>query len=153
MVRERGINPSGRDHLRLIVGQDQTVCLWVMDHIQDILTLPGGYTALGVARGDKLVGGCVFTNYVKCPGGGDVQLWCAGEGLWISRRVIRTLLGYPFDQLGCHRVTAIIAKKNHKSRKLVTDLGFKLEGVVREGIRPGRDGCVYGLLKAENRWV
>ena len=105
---------------------------------------------------DDTVEGCVRTIITKlhfpAKGGGEIQMWAAGEG-WLSRRTLRVLLGYPFGQLGCHRITAIVAKKNRRSRRLVEGLGFKLEGVAREGMRPGVDACIYSLLKRECRWV
>lgn len=139
--------------LSILAGQKEKVGKFILDQIPDISTLPGGFEAVGITRNGRLVGGCLYTNYVPCKGGGDVQLWAAGHG-WVSRRVIRSLVGYPFRQLGCHRVTVIIAKKNKASRRLVEGIGFKLEGTARHGIRPGVDACLYGYLKHEfeERW-
>lgn len=138
--------------MRIVEGADEAVGLFVLRHIPDIAALPGGYAAVGIARGEALVGGGICTNYVPCKGGGEIQIWAAGRD-WLSRRTIGVLLGYPFGQLGCHRITAIVAKRNRPSRRLVEGLGFKLEGVARDGLRPGADACIYGLLKRECRWV
>lgn len=114
--------------------------------------LPGGYEALGVERDGEIVGGALYSNFTQCPGGGDIMMWAAGHG-WLSRRIVREFLGYPF-RIGCHRITVLIAKGNKPSRTLVEKLGFKLEGVAREGFSPRQHACIYGLLRREAaRWL
>lgn len=127
------------------------VGLWLIEQIPDITDLPGGYEAIGVARGDKLVGGCLYSDYRPCPGGGNIFMWAAGHS-WISRKVIAVMLGYPFIRLNCHRITATIRRGNRTSRKMVEDLGFVLEGKVRRGYSPREDMMVYGLLREECGW-
>lgn len=124
----------------------------MIDRIPDVMELPGGYEAIGVARDGALVGGCLYSDFRRCPGGGTVQIWAAGEGLWISRRVIAVMLGYPFKQLGCHRITALTGRKNKPTRRLLEDLGFKLEGIARRAFSPTKDACIYSLLRDEVRW-
>lgn len=140
-----------REPLRIVGGLDEVVGLWLIDRLPDVMTLPGGYVAIGVARGDELIGGCLYTNFTRCPGGGDIQIWAAGRD-WVSRKTIRAMLGYPFDQLGCHRITALAARGNRKSRALMEGLGFKLEGVARKGMGPRTDAMIYGLLREDNKW-
>jgi RimJ/RimL family protein N-acetyltransferase len=125
----------------------------MLERLPEITALPGGYEAIGVERAGRLIGGCLFTEYVPYKGGGTITIWAAGERGWVSRRVIQTMLGYPFNQLGCHRITALAAKDNKPSRKLLEDLGFRFEGVARLGFGPRRHACIYGLLKIEQGWV
>ena len=134
----------------------ETVALWLLKRVEYIQELPGGYEAIGVARGTNLVGACLFTDYRPCPGGGSLTMWAAGHG-WISRRIIREMLGYPFNPkprgLGCHRITALIGRANKPSRKMVEDLGFVQEGKIRRGLSTTADLMVYGLLREECRWL
>ncbi len=154
MVRSTSTGQEIRQHLRIVEGYDQEVGLWLLDRLPEVTDLPGGFTAAGVARGHELVGGCLFTDYHPCPGGGVIQMWAAGDPGWVSRRVVRTMLGYPLNQLKCHRITALTAKSNKPSRRLLEGLGFALEGVARQGFGPRRHACIYGLLKDEAaKWI
>jgi len=139
--------------LTIVGGERERVGLWLLDKLPEVTSLPGGYEAIGVARGDVLVGGCLFSDFSPCIGGGaDIRMWAAGSN-WISRRVIGVMLGYPFRRLGCHRITAVTAKKNKPCRKMLEDLGFRLEGTARHGFGIGKDAMIYGLLRSDQRWV
>lgn len=146
------VNPADR-HLRIIGGERQKIGLWMLERLPDIMDLPGGYEAIGVERDGILIGGCLFTNYTPCPGGGDITIWAVGEKGWLSRRVIGVMFGYAFNQLKCHRMTAFTAKANKPSRKLLEGLGFRLEGIARQGMGPRRHACIYSLLREEQGWV
>ena len=138
--------------LELVIGHDEDVARWVSARIPQVTTMPGGYVAIGVARDGSLTGGALFTNYRPCPGGGDIEVWCAGKG-WLSRRVIRAILAYPFLQLGCHRLTALTPKGNRPSRRLLEGLGFKFEGIARQGFGPRSHAALYSMLRGECRWI
>ena len=73
-------------------------------------------------------------------------LWCWPEMLW-------HIFAYPFIQLNCNRVTAPVDAVNTASCKLVSTLGFKEEGRLREAGRNGEDILLYGMLKRECRWI
>lgn len=148
------LDPASRHPLRLVTGHRQEVGLWMVDRLPDMQEVPGGFEAIGVARGDELIGGCLFTNFVRYEDGGAIQVWAAGEpGQWVSRRIISAMLGYPFVQLGCHRIWAMVAKRNRPSRKLLTDLGFRLEGVARQHFGRKKDAMSYGMLREECKWI
>ena len=83
----------------------------------------------------------------------DIHLDAAGEGLWITRESLRVYFDYPFIQLGCRRITTLIAKNNRPARRLNEKLGFVSEGVLREGMPGGHNAIVYGMLRRECRWL
>ena len=71
---------------------------------------------------------------------------------WIlNRDVVREMLAYPFFQLKCHRVTAVIDRGNKRARKMVKGLGFVEEGKIRKGSKDG-DCFLYGLLPEDFRF-
>ena len=150
MVSEPG-HGSGR-RLEIVLDDRTRVAEYLISRIRDLTDLPGGYMAIGVVRNHTMIGGCLYTAYRPCKDGGDIQMWCAGEKGWLSRRVIRTMFAYPFQDLNCHRITCIIAKPNKASRKLCEGIGFKLEGICKKGTNTRTDACIYGLLKSEYRW-
>lgn len=71
---------------------------------------------------------------------------------WATKGSLEVLFAYPFKQVGVNRLTAVIAKKNKKSRSLAERLGFRLEGTLRRGLEDD-DLCIYGLLKDEVQWL
>jgi len=110
----------------------------------------GPYTALGVVRRGTLLGGGGYHNYQKF----DIQLSCAFDQVgWALPKTLRALFDYPFNALHCVRVTCVVGRKNEKARKLLLDLGFKLEGVRRKALDGREDEIDYGLLKEDCRWI
>ena len=109
------------------------------------------FTALGVVRRGVPVGGIVYHNYQDW---GCIEVSLAFDSpLWCTPQTLRGLFAYPFIGLRCVRMTAVVARRNKRSRRLVKGLGFKEEGVARRGY-DGRDDAVgYGLLRGECRFI
>lgn len=105
--------------------------------------------SIGIVRQGNLIAGVIYTEYRE----DSISMTIASTSpMWASKDNLYYLFDYPFNQLGCRRVTAFTAKKNKKSRKFLERLGFKLEGLIREGFQ-GKDACVYGMLKRECKWL
>lgn len=135
--------------MRLVLGQDRLVAAWVRARIPHAEF--GECAAIGLARGDALIAGCVYHNYL--PDYGNIELSIAGEGYWARPEAIAAFLRYPLGQLGCRRVTACVPARNAPARRFVRKVGFRKEGCLRQGY--GRDDLiVYGLLRSEAaRWL
>lgn len=99
----------------------------------------------------KIRGAVLYTNYRH----GGIEMTCAGEPGWLSKDAVKAFFVYPFQQIGCHRVTSLVPRKNKPSRTLAERLGFKLEGVIREGFvgATTQDAMLYGLLKSDCIWI
>lgn len=112
------------------------------------------YTAIGIIRRDEFCGGVVYHNFYSMPHGNavEVSIACSDAG-WALPQTLRALFSYPFEQLGCVRMTAIAAKSNTRSRKLIEGLGFKREGSHPRAIDGKEDAISYGLLKEHCRWI
>lgn len=140
----------------ILTGHRDAVAAWVASRIKDLYTPPTrDFEAIGVTRDGKLVGGVVYSNYHEiAPGQHDIMLTSAGDPGWLTRGAIKVLIGYPFDQLACIRLTSIISKANRPARAMNERLGFKLEGKIRHGRGIGKDCLVYGLLRQDaERWI
>ncbi len=90
-------------------------------------------------------GACIFNNF----DGRDVHFTC------INRRPMRMadarfVANYVFKTMDCHRCTAITARHNAPARKALRQLGFRIEGFLREHF-PDDDAVVYGLLRSEQK--
>lgn len=68
------------------------------------------------------------------------------------KEAILPIIRYGFEQMDLNRIEAFIAPGNLPSQKLVTRLGFKQEGCLREHYRKDgvtEDSLVFGLLRKE----
>ncbi len=64
------------------------------------------------------------------------------------------VIGFAFDELGFHRLELHAATGNHASRRVAEKLGFREEGLLRDGSRGSggfHDAIVYGLLATDPR--
>lgn len=93
--------------------------------------------------GDKIVGALAYFNY-RWPNI-EVAFLCEDYRWALNRDGIVEAFMYPFVQLKCHRVTAVVERKNKIARKMVQRLGFKEEGMLRKA-GPNGDMFIYGLL-------
>ncbi len=137
----------------ILLGQSEWVARWVVSQIdgpEGVRVPDRWYEAIGFLNKDQaLAGGVVFYDYV----GHDIEVMAAGQGLWLTPLNLKTIFLYPFVQLGCRRLTCHVARRNRVSRKFVTRLGFKLEGVRRAGMADGQDAMLYGMKRNDCRWI
>ncbi len=139
----------------ILAGQREQVAKWVTSRIRHQEPMITGYEALGALDSQgNLIGGFIYCEHRPCPGGGSIAIIASGERGWLSRGNLKVFLGdYPFKQLGCHRISAMVAKSNKKARHVIERLGFRNEGTIRGAFAPGKDGIFYGLLKEESRFL
>lgn len=74
------------------------------------------------------------------------------EGKGIMTRSVKALINYSFYRLHLNRLEIRVGKKNIRSRAVAKRLGFRMEGIIRQGeLLHGRfhDIVIYGLLKKE----
>lgn len=116
-------------------------------HLRDPAAF-GAYAACGVVSGaGALVGGVVFNNYLPAYGSIEAS-FAADRRDWLTRAVITAMLAYPFQQLGCQRLTAVTPRKAASARRFLEKFGFRREGLVRRGFGSD-DAVISGLLRAE----
>ena len=114
---------------------------WVKKNLKDQDPFHNDLT-IGIYFDTKLIAGVVFSIYSKF----NVYLTIYTEDKsWCSRRVINFIYEYSFNVLCSKKITCIADKSNRKIRKLLTKLGFRLEGVVRYGRLNGRPAFLFGL--------
>lgn len=139
----------------ILTGQREIVRDWICNQVRDIYAKPErDYEAMAVVRRGAIIGGVLYHNYHEvAPGQHDIMMSAAGAPGWLTPKTLRTFFSYPFETLGCIRITTIAAKSNKKARALNDRLGFTLEGVIRDGRGIGRDSVAYGMRKADCRWI
>ncbi len=65
---------------------------------------------------------------------------------------VKAVSNYAFETLGLHRVQAACIPSNHRSRGLLTRLGFREEGYAKEYLKINdvwHDHVLYGLLRED----
>lgn len=137
----------------ILIGADEMIGAMVKARIDFMRDREWGpFTALGVVRRGHLVGGVVYHAYR--PQSFDIEMSAAFDQVgWALPGTVRALLAYPFETLGCRRVTCTVGRKNNKARELLKDLGFKLEGTHPLALDGYEDAMSYGLLKKHCRWI
>ncbi len=132
--------------IEIIYGQDESITQWVQERIPHVGQEGfGPSSAIGIKKDGYLIAGIVYHRYQKF----DIEMSMASiDPRWASKKVLRVMFQYPFQQLGCLRVTATTPKHYKHVRSFLERLNFKLEGVIRKGLG-GDDACLYGLLREE----
>lgn len=132
----------------ILTGQHAQVAGWIAARVESCESLDGA-VAFAAVRDGRLVGGIAFTEFR----GRDIRVTVAGEGAWLSRRLLRTAFAYAFRDLGCRRISAMVKRGNVASRNLVKRLGFRLEGRHPGFFEDGDILCSYGLLADDCLWL
>lgn len=97
----------------------------------------------------RILGVVVFSRFTN----GNCEITVAArDPRFISKKFGLAVAFYAFGQLECRRVTAIIAVGNEKSLNLAEQLGFRIEGRLREWYSSG-DAFILGLLKDDCKWL
>lgn len=145
--------------MKLLYGHNEEVADWVARRIPYIHRRMhesafgmafGPSRAIGVidAQG-VLVAGVVYHGYD--PWCKSIELsFAADTRKWLTRNLIRELMGYPFDTIGVNRVTGVTPKRAKAARVFLDKFGFKREGVARSGFGED-DAIISGLLAKEWR--
>jgi RimJ/RimL family protein N-acetyltransferase len=134
---------------RYILADEPKLFDWIAERIP---AMGKGYVwemayAIGLVSDGKLIAAMAVQDY--CPHYKSCQLtFCASTPAWATRESIKAMLRYPLVQLGCERLTCVIARSNVRAIRVNERLGFKHEGTLRRGAGH-EDALVFGLLKEE----
>lgn len=108
-------------------------------------------TAIGILKDGVLIAGVAYNLY----NGKNVFMTIATDSgkNWATRKTLNAIFAYPFFQLGCSRVSALVRKSNKKSKRLCSRLGYVNEGCLRSFSDDEENMLVFGMLKKECRWI
>lgn len=136
---------------RIILDDHLRVVRWVAPRIDEE---PEGLLpaiGIGLEQDGQLIAGVLYTRYT----GVSMEMHVAAipGRRWLTREYLQTCFAYPFDMVGCRRVTGLVRASNYEARRFDEHLGFKQEGVLRKAAADGDDIIVYGMLREECRWI
>lgn len=140
--------------MKLVWGLDEHVAAFVAAHFTEAAARGwhNVYAAVGaVDKSGVLIAGLVFSEYR----GHDVCLSIYSDSArFMTPRILREVFQWAFITQRFKRLTAEIAKKNKRARRLVEGLGFRLEGTKRYGWHDGKDDmCIYGMTFNNCKWL
>lgn len=138
---------------RLIYGHDRVVAEFVSKRIEgfDHTLDNNDYTAIGVVEDGQLIAGVIYSEYR--PPVDIRESFASISPTWATKYTLKHLFAYPFVHLGVRRMSSIIASGNTASIDLTERLGFKREGIIRQGMDNGEDAIIFGMLKEECCWI
>lgn len=133
----------------LLYGHDAAMARWAGDRLG--ITSFGPCAAIGVLKGGNIVAAAVYHQF-RPPTDIEGSFVTVHKG-WATPQNVRGLLGYPFVQLGCKRITAITKSKNQPIRAFLCRLGFRQEGYHPDAFVDD-DAVSFGLLREDAaRWL
>lgn len=135
---------------RVLFGADDLVIRWAGRAIPGF-TPSHGAKALGVVHNGELVAGVIYERFNGLHM--EVAITSRHGSPWASRQTLRHLFGYPFVQMQCVAITALVPMSNLQSLNLATKLGFKPEAYVKFAAPDGSPMVILKMFRDECRWI
>ena len=137
--------------MKLLAGYDPIIAQWVGERLKHVGSGEafGPCQAIGVTDdlGTEILAGAVYHGFH--PEYRSIEMsFAASNPAWCQRGIVTALMSYPFGQLRCRRVTAVVAEKNRRALRLNQALGFRREGCVRRGFG-NQNAIIMGMLAKE----
>ena len=127
---------------------------WITEHGQaDSLSLHR-YFAVVLRSEDALIGVVALRDIDREHAQAELSFWI-GRAYWgrgLATEAAAAALRFGFEELGLNRVTAYHMVRNAPSRRVLTRLGFRGEGLLRQRVRKWgvfEDVLAYALLRGE----
>lgn len=137
--------------LNVLVGADDDVGTWIFARTR-AQWVPGQGAAIGFTCGESLVAGVAYTMYNGANVWAAIAVDPAFQRRWATRQALRVIFDYPFRQLGCQRISALVYETNTVSQRFLTRLGFHREATLAQAA-PDGDMFVYALHEKDCQWL
>jgi RimJ/RimL family protein N-acetyltransferase len=124
--------------------QGKAVANWLAERTEEKIT--SIEQAIGQLQSGKLVAAAAYYDY----NGNNIFASIAIDSP-PTKEFWRGIFAYPFEQLGCRRITAYVDDCNTKSIRLLEKMGFKLEATLEDAAPDGKDYLIYRMKRDECR--
>lgn len=101
-------------------------------------------------RNGVLLGGSIFVNHTGYSIAMHVASFRPG---WINRDLLYVTFHYPFMQLGVEKVFGQVPANNKKALEFDLNLGFKIEGEVKDVFPGGESVYILGMYRRDCRFL
>ena len=132
--------------MKILTSDPQRCIQWLSDRLGYPIDSPVAAYAVLDNQNEHIIAAVVFGRQTAT----DIHINLAGRAA-LSRFCLRINAEIPFNQLGCHRLTALTRPRSDMYN-LMERLGFTREGVLREYYPDWGDAIIWSLLKWECRW-
>jgi hypothetical protein len=132
-----------KQEIRLVSQNDEVARIYIEHQLDIRVTDP--FIGLLVEHAGEVVGAVILNDYTP---GQNIELTMHACGN-CSIKDIRDIARYCFDRV--RRITARTSVRNTRAMRMLTMLGFKREGILREWFMDSGDAIVFGLLKSEQK--
>lgn len=132
----------------LVFGADARLVAWVGERMGCVFD-PGA-RAIGLEGDDGLRAVSVFERFTE--GDCHIHIATTGTGFAMSRAFVVASFMFPFVQLRQRRLTGLVPAKNARALRFNLNLGFQIEGRMRE-THPDDDTIIMGMLRRECRFL
>lgn len=109
----------------------------------------GNGQTIGLLKNGELVAGVIYEQF----NGANVVCHIRGEPGWANRGYLATIFDYPFNQLKVSRITVPVNDNNEPSKRLVSQMGFELECVLKQANPSGGDILMHRLFRDECKYL
>jgi hypothetical protein len=109
-----------------------------------------GMKGLGLERDGEMIAGVIYEGF----NGTNVWMHVATTpGKKWTMEYLRYCFYYPFEELGCKRVSGYVEASNEAARRFDEHLGFQQEAVLKGAATDGGDVILYVMRREGCRYV
>lgn len=109
-------------------------------------------TAIGLESNGQLLGGVLYSAYTGLSLQMHIGVLPEGRGRWATRGNLAVLFAYPFLQLECESVLAVVPQEAVEAYKMNLRLGFRPIALLSR-VYPGGDSMMLQMNREECRWI
>lgn len=132
----------------LISCQDGIIRDWIIDKIDYLYRLDKCVVVGVIGDSDKIMAGVAYHDYQ--PECAVIQMTIAAiNPMWAKQRIIKKLLQYPFEQLGCYKVLISVRIDNHNALKVMKKIGFVQEAILAHNFGIKQHAVILRMLKPD----
>lgn len=122
-----------------------------VNQMKNPVAMSAGLKGLGLEVDGELVAGVLYENYT----GHNVWMHVAAVPgrRWLNREYLHYCFYYPFEEMGCKRVSGWVEAHNEDARRFDEHLGFRQEAVLHGAAHDGGDVILYVMWRDECKWL
>lgn len=132
---------------RVVFGENDRVGNWIErnggGHYR------AGTQCIGLERDGEIVAGTLYDYH---NGASVYSHWAISDKHALNREYLSAIFRYPFVQLDCSVIIALVAGDNEPSSNLVEHLGFELEHTIKDA-HPSGELHIYTMRRSDCRWL
>lgn len=124
--------------------------VWEFVTLQTGVPMSSAMKCLGLERDGKLVAGVLYDGW------NGVNMWMHSaitKGAYLGREFPWYVFHYPFNEVGCQRLTGLVEVSNHDAVRFNQRLGFKAEALLRGAASDGGDSVIMVMTRENCRWL